>query len=134
MFSLQNPAQIPLRLRRSAGLLWSLPRCGETHPGRQRERLFRASGAQKAYSLVYRAQSFFHSRFHSSWKDDEAAIVARTQLSNICRVKGGIFSRNVDLPNDGRPRKILPAPCRNKEDGPRPKQRHTTKAKPRTNI
>ena len=73
----------------------------ETHPRRQREWSFRASYAQEAHSLVYGAQSFFHPPFHSLWKNDGAAIVTRTQFSNICHVKSGIFSRNVDLPNDG---------------------------------
>ena len=72
-----------------------------THPRRQREWSFRASYAQEAHSLVYGAQSFFHPPFHSLWKNDGAAIVTRTQFSNICHVKSGIFSRNVDLPNDG---------------------------------
>ncbi len=85
----------------AANLIGAMIGRGKAHPRRQRERLFGARCAQEAHSFVYRAQSLFHPPCHSSWKKHEAAIVARAQLLNIRRVKSGVFSRNVDLPNDG---------------------------------
>src|SRR5256884_2036774 len=85
----------------SASLIGGMIRRGETHPGRQRERLFWASRAQEAHCLVYRAQSLFYPPLHSSRNNDEAGVVARPQLSNIRRVKSWILSRNVDLPSNG---------------------------------